>query len=99
LGNDSKSRSQHLAPIHSTKGVDHVVPVKYRDQNAPRFVHRNSIRSVEESGHGRYRGRMSRQPFLALRDVHIVCCHPQEPVADLNIVFVICAVSEFSSAP
>jgi hypothetical protein len=42
---------------------------------------------------------MSRQPFLALRDVHVVCCHPQEPVADLDILFVIRPVSKFSSAP
>jgi hypothetical protein len=41
---------------------------------------------------------MSRQPFLALRDVHVVCCHPQEPVADLDIIFVIRPVSKFSSA-
>jgi hypothetical protein len=35
---------------------------------------RESIRSVEKPGHGRDRGWMSRQPFLALCDVHGVCC-------------------------
>ena len=60
---------------------------------------RESIRSVEKPGQGRDRGWMSRQPFLALGDVHVVCCHPQEPVADLDIIFVIRPVSKFSSAP
>jgi hypothetical protein len=42
---------------------------------------------------------MSRQPFLAFCDMHVVCCHPQKPVADLNVLFMIRPVSEFSSAP
>ncbi|SHG74513.1 hypothetical protein SAMN05444169_3930 [Bradyrhizobium erythrophlei] len=72
-------------------------------RNFPKWVAetspRESIRSVEKPGQGRDRGWMSRQPFLALRDVHVVCCHPQEPVADLDILFVIRPVSKFSSAP
>jgi hypothetical protein len=27
-----------------------------------------------------------------------VCCHPQQPVADLNVLFMICPVGEFGSA-
>jgi hypothetical protein len=42
---------------------------------------------------------MSREPFLAPRDVHVVRRHSQEPVADLSVLFVISSVSELSSAP
>ena len=42
---------------------------------------------------------MSRQPFLAFRDMHVVCGHPQEPVADLDVLFMIRPVGEFRSAP
>src|SRR5258708_30844959 len=60
---------------------------------------RESIRSVEKPGQGRDRGWMSRQPFLALCDVHVVCCHPQEPVADLDLLLVIGAVRKIRNSP
>ena len=42
---------------------------------------------------------MSGLPLLALRNVHIVCCHPQKPITDLPVLFMIRLVVEFSSSP
>src|ERR1700722_7315772 len=42
---------------------------------------------------------MSRQPFFALGDLHVVGRHPQKPIANLDTLFMVSLVCEFGRTP